>query len=112
MKSLIFVFIFAVLIGFGVNVYMHEKVHQLIFEDYGIKSHVVYFNISSLDATTYPEGNTTNCGEMCIQAHEMNEITAYNTEGTFFMIALGIFIIICILIGIKEEIEYKNENSL
>jgi hypothetical protein len=109
MKELLFMFVVIVFFTFGLNIYMHESVHQLIYEDYGIKSHVVYINFTSWNAVTYAEGNVTTCDEMCIQAHEMNEIVTYNIEGFFVMVAMGFLIVICYLFKINRNLE-KNEN--
>jgi len=89
-------FFAASLIIFFNGVEMHERVHQIIFKDYGIEStiHATLNKGYTLveNRTQYEE----QCTENCILAHHFNEVVGYNLDYIYGMIFLAILIYILI----------------
>jgi hypothetical protein len=79
-----------------IAVYQHEKIHQRIFEDYGIESHIEYFR-NFPDVTTVATVYNNSCTESCFQAHEMNESIGYPMIILISVLGMGLFLIIIIL---------------
>lgn len=98
-------FLITIVIGFFVMVYMHEQVHIIIFDSYGIDSHVEYFSHFP-DFVTIPD-NTSNgtCTESCILAHNINKAITYPLFGFYILIAIGLLVIILELDSMYNTIQ-------
>lgn len=97
--TLIFMVFIIFLIGLGT--FLHEQVHVMIFNQYGIDSQVYYLKYFP-DVTTVPEKNCPN--DACILAQSINEAIDYNTTPIFLVLAVGLMIIIA-------ELEFRRENG-
>ena len=75
--------------GFVLFGIMHEKVHQAIYQDYGIESKI---GIEFPNLVTTAEEGCEN--ENCELAHEINEAVGYHLTPFYMLIAIGLFIII------------------
>lgn len=84
-------------------IFVHEKIHQQIFLNYGIGSDVVYyFNPSTFNfmnlvkgrlADTVPD-TVEGCNETCNSLHTLNEIEGYHSGAA--MNALFIVVLVAI----------------
>jgi hypothetical protein len=83
----------------------HEKVHQVIYADYGIESHIEWFSefpdIATVTEPIYEE----QCPTDCKLANEMNEAVGYHLIPIFFLLIIAFFIIIVILESFTKSIE-------
>ena len=75
----------------------HEKVHQAIYEEYGIESKITInkFTLTGITSTT----NASLCNEYCTLAHNQNEIVGYHMMGLLdgiWIILVVIFLVIVI----------------
>jgi len=102
--------------GFILIAYMHERVHQIIFEHYDIESHIEWFSEFPDVATKTEFFPTGKCNETCIALNNMNEIVGYHLIPFFMIIGLGIFFLVLIfenimncLIDLIKEVK-KNED--
>lgn len=100
MKSTIYLYglitILLAVVGFYVlQTVIHEHLHQLIYEDYGINSTVEYhfLRLKGDVGVTKAWVKEGECPEACEMAHEMNEIVGYNLNN-----ALG-FITVLFIVG-------------
>ena len=87
----------------------HEKVHQNIFEDYGIESNITvyWFGKDGYAGFTTPLNQTLakqKCKESCNALHTQNDIASYNMIGVYQTL-----FIICLLILL---ISYINSNPI
>jgi hypothetical protein len=89
-----YLFTILFLSGFGLFGLMHEKVHETIYSNYGIKSHI---EIRFPDLVTVAEKGCTT--ENCEMAHEMNEVVGYHAMPFYFIIGFGFLFII----GLMEK---------
>ena len=92
-KIKIYMFIGIFLFGFMLMTFMHEKVHEIIFEDYGIKSHIEWISHFP-DVVTMPEENYELCSESYILAHNINEAISYPLFSFYILIGFGILFLI------------------
>jgi len=92
------VFLFFIL-GANINSMIeHEKLHKIIFEEYNINSTITYFDGLTPDPKTTPDNNSTGiCNDYCELSHNINEAIAYNLDSYFFMIGVGLLMIIFLL---------------
>jgi hypothetical protein len=91
------------MIGFGIQ---HEKVHQIIYEEYGIKSKVNYLDGWGMSTTTI--GNYSKCGDACETSHNINETVGYHLMPFFLVFGIGLLIIIAQLEFLIEQKEEKD----
>jgi hypothetical protein len=93
---LTYLFAAVIFVAVCIGIYMHEQVHVGIFQDYGINTTVHYFkyfpSVATVPDAPCPDSN-------CELSNEINEAVGYNTDWIFFMLALGLLIII----GLLEE---------
>jgi len=98
-KNAFFISLYSILwlgIIFGfvyVHAMTHERIHMLIYQDYNVSAHVVYYapwdSGDAIAATiANREESNTNCNETCNLLHTQNEIIGYNS------VLLGVFGII------------------
>lgn len=99
--KIMLLFMAFVIFAFGMGVFLHEQVHVMIFNQYGIDSQVYYFKYFP-DVATVPEKNCPN--DSCILAQSINEAIDYNTTPIFMILAVGLMIIIA-------ELEFRRENE-
>ncbi len=92
------VFIFIILIGLALLVYMHEEVHVIIYDTYGIDSEI---GIDFPHAYTKPIGNYSECNDSCELAHNINEAVTYPLLSFYLLISFGFYIVI-----ILQELQY------
>jgi hypothetical protein len=85
------------------GVWEHETVHQIIYDDYGINSTRSISGLGSGLTTTDYNITEDDCPENCQLAHEMNEAITYNSQSSYFMMGIGLFMVIALL----EEIWRK-----
>lgn len=88
--------------------YFHESVHQIIYADYGIESHIEWFSHFPDVVTVTEPINSTQCPVSCDFAHEMNEAIGYQLIPIFFLLIFGLFIIIMLI----ERFVNNTENFL
>ena len=88
--SLIFLIIY--MIGCCVITVLHEEVHVIIFDSYGIDSHVEYFSHFPPKAVTIPESPCPT--EQCTASHNLNEIIGYPLMLIYGVFGLGLAILI------------------
>jgi len=101
-KAITIMFMIAMILGIIIMTYMHESVHQIIFSHYGIGSEIKMFD--GFSATTTPiSGNYSNCKESCYLANEINEVVGYHLIAIYFIIGIGLFIIILFLENLGVE---------
>lgn len=79
----------------------HEKVHQLIFEDFGINSTIELNGLEGMTRAYIPMNMSQEDLRFMNLAHEMNEIEAYNNSST--KILLVILIIVTVSIGLRDS---------
>ncbi|MGC9309726.1 MAG: hypothetical protein ACP5D2_03475 [Candidatus Nanoarchaeia archaeon] len=91
---LLFFTIFALGI-FLLGGYMHERVHQTIFAEYGIDSKIG-FDFKTLN--WYTLGESPCPTEACSLAHNFNEAVSYNSQQFYLLIFVG-FLILYSLVG-------------
>jgi len=88
-----------VLIGiFFDSVWMHEKVHQEIYDSFGIKSHIDLFGHFP-DAVTITDNliNDSQCPDAtCGMQHNMVENVGYQLQPFIVLIGIGFLILILI----------------
>ena len=70
---------------------MHEQVHIIIYNSYGINAHAEYLSHFPDFVTIADEPCPT---EFCTLAHNLNEAITYPLEAFYLMIAFGLFFII------------------
>lgn len=85
----IFYFV-SVLVLIGMMTYMHENIHQIIYEHDGIESRVEY-QILKGKAVTIANLREGECNDLCEQSHEFNEIVGYHSQVILGSIIFGIF---------------------
>lgn len=93
------------------QVYMHEIVHQTIFENYNIESKI-HFNIFNKEffrgtvATTTPTNlsDYEKCDDYCRMTHGITESIGYQLES----IILSMWLIVIFWLGYKYFIEEKD----
>jgi len=78
--------------------YFHEQVHVIIYENYGVESHVEYFSHFPRFVTLIDK-NPERCTESCVFAQELNEIVGYPLS--IFMTLMGLGFLY--LIGLAEN---------
>lgn len=88
---LFLIFGIACILQFG---FMHEQVHKIIYESYGIESKITT-NFPHL--VTVPTTDASNCNETCRLAHHINEAVSYPLLPFMSMIFMGLLIIISII---------------
>lgn len=81
---------------------LHEEIHVMIFDHYGIDSEIHWFK-EFPDVVTTPESNCPR--EACILAHNINDIIGWPLT---FLFALWVFLRFSDL-ATKEFDEYKKE---
>ncbi len=82
------------LVAFFVGqVQSHEEVHKQIYRGYNINSTIEY-NVLDGRAVTIAEKSCPN--EYCTMAHNFNEIVSYNLDYMYWMVGLGLFVLILI----------------
>jgi len=106
MKILPAVFVLIFILIFVGFIATHEKVHQIIFADYGINSRVL---INGTDMLTHPDKPCPT--DTCNLAHEINESIGYQVLPMLILVGVGLFIIILMLEQIKDLTEEKDENK-
>jgi TM2 domain-containing membrane protein YozV len=96
-------------------VHQHERIHQIIYKDYGINSSVSYqLSLTKYGGLTIAEDNDNKCNDTCQLAHEQNEIVGYYFEilaQIIFALAF-LFIFMKFLIQSEDEINEINNNLL
>ena len=106
MKFIIFL-AFIGFIGFcGVFVWQHEKVHQVIYEDYGIKSRIDLFN---WDFVAYTEAENECPNNDCRLAQEMTESIGYQLSPMYGILILGLLILFMLLEEQISELRTMNK---
>ena len=102
--AIIFLFIYS-------HAWTHEEIHMMIYKDYNVSAHVVYYAPwDSGDATAATIANgaeaKANCNETCNLLHTQNEIVGYNT------VLIGIWgIIICSIFWITHHLPRNLEKE-
>jgi hypothetical protein len=115
-KSVIYFLMLILIFVFTITAYIddvrsHEKIHQVIFENYGIESNVKYnwniFSGKDWVGMTIPINSSSNCTELCVLAQEQNEIVGYYST----IIVSLIFAIIIIYYITQMCLELHNEHK-
>ena len=96
---LLIFFIFSIL---ATTIYMHEKVHQAIFDSYGIPSKV---NYGILLWTTEPinASDWAKCNENCQSLQLMNEVVGYPLQILITLASIIAFVCILYLVDWREK---------
>jgi len=95
-------------------VYQHERVHQIIFEDYGIESHIEYIGHGWYWATVTENYSASLCTDACHQAHEINEAITYVLIPLYIMIGGGLLALIGMFqsfLNLMKKINSKIEDG-
>jgi len=98
-SKLIIGYMIFMMVGMSGMIYLHEQVHVIIYDNYGIESHVEYLSHFPKVVTIAEEPCPT---ETCSHAHIMNEVVGYPLQFIYFIIATG-FLVLFILIDNKGE---------
>ena len=85
--------------GYLSLIYLHEKVHEIIYHNYGVESHIEWFSIEgySIIAKTVADGDFSSCNDSCLLAHHLNEIVEYPLQVLYLLMGISFFIIIILL---------------
>ena len=95
---LLIFFTFSIL---ATTIYMHEKVHQAIFESYGISSKVNYgfiFTTEPINASDWAK-----CNENCRSLQLMNEVVGYPLQILITLVSIIAFVCILYLVDWREK---------
>jgi len=82
------------------DVESHEKVHKIIFEDYGINATIELEGIGGYTIGMIPDNMSKEDYRFMMLAHEMNEIESYNSFSTKLLIIITIFLIVAM--GLRD----------
>ena len=88
----VYTYTILVLIFFCYNVYLHETVHQQIFEQYDISSKQDWISELPFRVVTIPEKNCPT--ETCISLQMQNDIVGYNLSYISDILILMGFILV------------------
>lgn len=72
-------------------IYSHEIVHVIIFKNYGSDSKIVFTKLGIQTIADDP----SKCDSYCMLAHHLNEAITYPLIPIYWIIALGIYFMIC-----------------
>jgi len=98
-----YLFLIIFFLGFIALGYMHEAVHQEIFESYGISSQINWFR-DFPDITTSTTSDPSACVDECILAHNVNEAIGYPLFVFYAVIGIGIWVLIVVFDEISISI--------
>jgi hypothetical protein len=98
-----------------VNTLFHEKVHERIYEEYGINSevNVKFFSLNEIGGTTKAISSLEHLTEEQKQEvdklHALNEIYGYNTTSINYSLCLLTISVIVTGLFLYEKLGDKNE---
>jgi len=75
------------------NLYDHEKIHEKIFDTYGIENNLT-INYRSLEGNVTAE-SYKDCNDACLTQHRFNDIINYNAD---LVVQTGYALFICWLV--------------
>jgi hypothetical protein len=104
-----FALVFSIVFVFGlfIGAYLHERAHQSFYARDGIKSRIDMFGAFP-DAQTIPERDCIS--KECVLLNGMNEIVGYNLQGLYWLVGMGLFVVIALLEP-KKKPEVKEVSS-
>ena len=85
------IFMIVYVLGMCTLGYLHEQVHVIIFESYGVESHVEYFSHFP-HLITIPDAPCPT--EQCLASHHLNEIVSYPLLIIYAVFGMGLVILI------------------
>jgi hypothetical protein len=94
-KSLNIFFLIFMLLSIGMLIYAHELSHQAVFKHWGTESTI---KMIGMTPSTIPLGDTSGCGTLCEQSHDMVDAIGYHFIPGITALMFGIY-----WLGIKIE---------
>lgn len=108
-KTIAIIFLVLFVFTFMLNVYEHEKVHQKIFQAYGVKSEIE-FNLLSARTVSEPITLSQEERRQMNSMHAVNEMVSYQF-GVMYAFITGMLIIMYTWGGNIEVKEYQQKSK-